>query len=162
MAPRTFDVKFTCGTQLTFRSLTFAVEEDGDLKMLPPGSALGHLALASLSTSGGSFSGSDPCARSYIRTVKIVRGISVVTSIFRPLVGHRANLHRHRPLIKIHLMTTLRSGPAPARNPRKAVVLSAWWSRMVTDRTTPPTDIPPSGNQRRPTPEHRAAAWSGI
>jgi hypothetical protein len=36
MAPRTFDVKFHCDTQLTFGSLTFGVEEDRDLKMLPP------------------------------------------------------------------------------------------------------------------------------
>jgi hypothetical protein len=55
--------------------------------MLPPGSTTEHLALASSSTSGGSYSGSDPCARSYICTVKIVRGIPVVTSILRPLVG---------------------------------------------------------------------------
>jgi hypothetical protein len=37
MAPWTFDVKFPCGTQLTFMSLTFAAGEDGDLKMLPQG-----------------------------------------------------------------------------------------------------------------------------
>jgi hypothetical protein len=27
---------------------------------------------------------------------------------------------------------------------------------MVTSQTTPPADIPPSGDQRRPTPEHQA------
>jgi hypothetical protein len=30
MAQRTLDVKFPCGTQLTFGSLTFATGEDGD------------------------------------------------------------------------------------------------------------------------------------
>jgi hypothetical protein len=36
MVPRTFNVKFPCGTQLIFGSLTFATGEDEDLKMLPP------------------------------------------------------------------------------------------------------------------------------
>jgi hypothetical protein len=36
MALWTFDVKFPYGTQFTFGSLTFTVEEDGNLKMLPP------------------------------------------------------------------------------------------------------------------------------
>jgi hypothetical protein len=84
MAPWTFDIKFPCGTQLTFESLTFAAREDGDLKMLPPGPALEHLALASPSASGGSCSGSDLYAGSYISTAKIVRGIMVVTFILRP------------------------------------------------------------------------------
>jgi hypothetical protein len=56
VAPRTFGVKFPYDTQLTFRSLTFAAREEGDLKMLPPRSAPEHLALASLSASGGSYS----------------------------------------------------------------------------------------------------------
>jgi hypothetical protein len=55
--------------------------------MQPPGQAPEHLALASLSALCGSCSGSGPCAGSYIRTVKIVRGIPVVTSILRPLAG---------------------------------------------------------------------------
>jgi hypothetical protein len=77
----TFDVKFHRGTQLTFGSLTFAAREDGDLNMLPPGLAPKHLALASSSVSGGSCSGSDPCAGIYIRTAKIIWDILVVTSI---------------------------------------------------------------------------------
>jgi hypothetical protein len=86
MALKMLDAKFPCGTQLTFGSFNFATGEDGDLKMLPPGSAPEHPALASLSTSGGSCSGSDPCAGSYIRTAKIIWGVSVVTSILQPLV----------------------------------------------------------------------------
>jgi hypothetical protein len=86
MAPRTFNVRFPCGTQLTFGSLIFAAGKDGDLKMLSPGPALEHLALPSSSTSGGSCSGSDPCAGSYIRIAKIVQDILVVASILRPLV----------------------------------------------------------------------------
>jgi hypothetical protein len=87
MAPKMFDVKFPCGTQLTFRSLTFTARKDGDLKMLPPRSAPEHLALASSSASGGSCSGLDLCAGSYIHTAKIIWGIPVVTSILRTLVG---------------------------------------------------------------------------
>jgi hypothetical protein len=149
IVPWTFDVKFPHGTQLTFGLLTFAAGEDGDLKMLPPGPAPEHLALASSSASDGSCSGSDSCEGIYIHTAKIVRGISVVTSILRPL-------------IYIHLTTTLRSGPAPVGSVWKAVALSAWWPRMVINRTTALADIPPSGDQRRLMLGCRAAAWSGT
>jgi hypothetical protein len=127
MAPWTFDVKFPCGTQLTFGSLTFAVGEDGDLNMLPPRPAPEHLALASSLASDGSCSRSDPCAGIYIRTAKIVQGIPIKTSILQPSPGHRVHLHRHQPRIQIHPMTTLRSGLAPTGSLRKAVTLSAWW-----------------------------------
>jgi hypothetical protein len=36
MTPWTFDIKFPLDTQFTFGSLTFAMGEDRDLKMLPP------------------------------------------------------------------------------------------------------------------------------
>jgi hypothetical protein len=60
MAPLTFNVKFTSGAEFTFGSLTFAAGEDGDLKMLPPGPAPEHLALAPASASGVSYLGLDP------------------------------------------------------------------------------------------------------
>jgi hypothetical protein len=66
MALRTFDVKFSCGTQLTFGSLIFAAGENEELKMLPPKPAPGHLAPTSSSTSGRSCTGSGHCAGSYI------------------------------------------------------------------------------------------------
>jgi hypothetical protein len=44
MSPWMFDVKFPLNTQFTFGSLTFAVGEDGDLRMLPPGPAPERLA----------------------------------------------------------------------------------------------------------------------
>jgi hypothetical protein len=37
MAPCTFDIKFSRGTQLTFGSLTFAIGEYENLMMLPQG-----------------------------------------------------------------------------------------------------------------------------
>jgi hypothetical protein len=87
MAPWTFAVKFPPGTEFTFWSLTFAAGEDGDLKMLPPGPPPEHLALAPSSTSSGSCSGLDPCARLYICTANLIWGIPIVTSILRPLTG---------------------------------------------------------------------------
>jgi hypothetical protein len=87
MAPWMFNVKFSRSTEFTFGLLTYTVGEDRDLKMLPPGLAPEHLALASSSMSGGSYSSLDPCAGLYIRTTKLVRGISIVTSILRSLSG---------------------------------------------------------------------------
>jgi hypothetical protein len=91
MASRTFDVKFPCGAQLTFGSLTFAAVKDGDLKMLPPRPTLEHLAPTSSSASGRSCVGSGHCAGNYICTTKIVWGIPVVTSIIRPLAGESSS-----------------------------------------------------------------------
>jgi hypothetical protein len=96
MAPWTFDAKFPPGTQFTFGSLTFAVGEDGDLRMLSPGPAPERLtsaygqapwSLKTSSTSGGACSGLDPFAGLYICTAKIIWGILVVTSTLRPLAG---------------------------------------------------------------------------
>jgi hypothetical protein len=83
MAPWTFDVKFSGGTQFIFGSLTFTAGEDVDLKVLPSGPTLEHIAPAH---------GQDPWSPAtfvgiYIHTAKIIRGISVVTYILRPLAG---------------------------------------------------------------------------
>jgi hypothetical protein len=87
MTSRTFDAKFPCSTQLTFGSLIFTTGENGELKMLPPGPIPGHLAPMSLSASDRSCAGPGHCVGSYICTAKIIRGIPVVTSTLRPLVG---------------------------------------------------------------------------
>jgi hypothetical protein len=93
MTPWTFDVKFPYGTQFTFGSLTFATEKDGNLRMLPPGPAPERLApaygqapcfLVISSTTGGACSSLDPYAGQHIRTVKLVQGIPIVTSILQP------------------------------------------------------------------------------
>jgi hypothetical protein len=65
----------------------FVAGEDRDLKMLPPGSAPEHLALASSSVPSVSCSGMDPCARLYIRTTKFVQDIPIMMSILQPLTG---------------------------------------------------------------------------
>jgi hypothetical protein len=80
MAPWTFDIKFPLGTQFTFGSLTFAVGEDGDIKMLPPGPAAEHPTPAPSSMSDSTCSGSDPFVGLYIHTAKLIRGILIVTS----------------------------------------------------------------------------------
>jgi hypothetical protein len=85
MAPWTFDVKFPLGTKFTFGSLTFATGEDGDLRMLPPGEAVEHTALSSALSE--TQADSDFFDGPYIHTVKLVRGIPVVTTILRPCVG---------------------------------------------------------------------------
>jgi hypothetical protein len=85
MAPWTFDIKFPRGTEFTFGSLTFAAGEDGDLWMLPPGEAAEHIAPSSASSE--TQAESDLFDGPYIRTVKLIRGIPVVTTILRPCAG---------------------------------------------------------------------------
>jgi hypothetical protein len=86
MTPWSFDMKFPLGTQFTFGSLTFAIGEDGDLKMLPPGPAPKHPTPAPSSTSSGACSGLDPFAGLYIYTAKLVRGILIMTSTLWPFI----------------------------------------------------------------------------
>jgi hypothetical protein len=85
MAPWTFDIKFSRGTKFTFGSLTFAAGKDGDLRMLPPGEAAEHIAPSSASIE--TQAESDLFDGPYIHTVKLVRGIPVVTTILRPCAG---------------------------------------------------------------------------
>jgi hypothetical protein len=85
MTPWTFDVKFPLGTKFTFGSLTFAAGEDGDLRMLPLGEATEHTAPSSASSE--TQANSDFFDGSYIRTVKLVRLIPIVTTILRPCTG---------------------------------------------------------------------------
>jgi hypothetical protein len=82
MAPWTFDMKFPLGT-ITFGSLTFVVGEDGDLKMLPPGSAPEHLTPVPSSTSDNTCLDLDPLVGLYICTTKLVWGILIVMSTLR-------------------------------------------------------------------------------
>jgi hypothetical protein len=76
--------------------LTFAAGEDGNLKMLPLGSAPERFTpvhgqapyfSAISSTTSGAYSGLDSYAGLHIRIIKLVQGISIVTSILQPLAG---------------------------------------------------------------------------
>jgi hypothetical protein len=95
-APCTFDVKFPLDTQFTFGLLMFAMGEDGELMMLPPGptpecyaptDGQAPWSLMTSSTSGNACSSLNPFIGLYIRTAKIVQGIPVMTSTLRPLAG---------------------------------------------------------------------------
>jgi hypothetical protein len=94
VTPWMFDIKFPYGTQFIFGLLTFAAEEDGNFQMLPLGSAPERFVpvygqapclLAISSTIGGACSGLDHYAGLHIRTVKLVWGIPIMTSILQPL-----------------------------------------------------------------------------
>jgi hypothetical protein len=85
MAPWTFDIQFPRGTEFTFRSLTFTAGEDGDLRILPLGEAAERIAPSSASSE--TQAESDLFDGSYIRMVKLIRGIPVMTTILRPCVG---------------------------------------------------------------------------
>jgi hypothetical protein len=154
MASRTFDVKFPCGIQLTFGSLTFAAGEDGDLKMLLPGSAPEHPAPASSSASDISYVGSDRCAGNYIRIVKIIRGISVVTSILQPLAGASSSSTSASTPYSDSSDDYPEIGGQRVRGTCERRSFYLWWPRMVIGQTTSPADIPPLGDQRQPMPEH--------
>jgi hypothetical protein len=82
MTPWTFNIKFPRGIKFTFGSLMFAAGEDGDVRMLPPGEAAEHIAPSSASIE--TQAESDLFDGPYIRMVKLVRGIPVVTTILRP------------------------------------------------------------------------------
>jgi hypothetical protein len=86
MAHWDFDMKFPLDTQFTFGSLTFAAGEDGNLKMLPPGSASEQPTPAPSSASGGACSGADSFVGLYIRTTELIRGIPVVTFTLKPFI----------------------------------------------------------------------------
>jgi hypothetical protein len=91
-----FHIKFSLDTQFTFESLPFPARKDGELRMLPSEPAPERRAsidgptpwsLMTSSTSDGTCSSLDSFTGLYSRTVKIVRGISVVPSTLRPFVG---------------------------------------------------------------------------
>jgi hypothetical protein len=76
-------MKFPLGTQFTFGSLTFAIGEDRDLKMLPPGPALEHPTPAPSSTAGSTCTCSDLFVGLYIRTAMLIQGIPITTFALR-------------------------------------------------------------------------------
>jgi hypothetical protein len=105
MAPWTFDMKFPLGTQFTFGSLTFAVGEDRDLKMLPTGLASEHPIPASSSTSGNTCSGLDSFAVLYIRTAKLIQGIPIVMStLYSDCDVHPPDIHRSTEFVFIGIV----------------------------------------------------------
>jgi hypothetical protein len=159
MAPWTFDVKFPYVTQFTFGSLTFAAGEDGNLMILPPGSALEHLTpvygqapcfLTISSTIGGACSSLDPYAGLHIRTIKLVRGILIMTSILHPSAGASSSSSSAASPIKIQLMITLRMREVPVGTPLRRTTSLSWSPRLEDLRRIATTDIPLSEDQKCP------------
>jgi hypothetical protein len=92
----TFDIKFPCGIQFTFGSLTFDAGEDENLKMLTLGPATERLTPvygqapyfpAISSTTGGACLDLDPYAGLHIHIIKLVQGIPIMASILQPSAG---------------------------------------------------------------------------
>jgi hypothetical protein len=135
MAPWVFNVMFPYDTQFTFGSLTFVTGEDGNLKVLPPGSAPECLALvygqASCpptisSTSGGAYSGLDPYTGAYIHNVRLVRGIPIVTSTLQPLAEASILSSLAASPDQDLADDYSRLGEVPVGTPPRRVALSSW------------------------------------
>jgi hypothetical protein len=151
MAPWTFDIKFPHGTEFTFGSLTFAAGEDGDLRMLPPGEAVEHIALSSASSE--TQVESDLFDGPYIRTVKLIRGIPVMTSILWPCIRAASSSPSALSSDQGSSKNYPEIGSTPAKAPRAPAASSVWWPRTKISPATAPAGIPPSGGLRRQTPE---------
>jgi hypothetical protein len=96
MTPWTFSIKFSYGTQFTFRSLMFAAREDENLELLTRGSTPKNSAPiygkapyypADPSTLGRACSGLNPYTRSYYLSAMISQGLLIVTTISQPSAG---------------------------------------------------------------------------
>jgi hypothetical protein len=155
-------MKFPLGTQFTFGSLTFAVGEDGDLKMLPLGPVPQHPTLPPSSASGGACSGLDPFAELYIRTAKLVRGIPIVTSTLRPFIGaSSSSLSASSPgrdLSDDYLEIGASACGNSAEDGRLILMVAPNGIGPATD----PGDIPLLEDQRRLMPKFLARVWFGI
>jgi hypothetical protein len=162
MTPWTFDIKFLLSAQFTFGSLTFVVREDADLKMLPPGPALEHPALAPSSTSGGVCSGLDPFAGLYIRTAKLIQSIPIVTSIFQPFAGASSSSSSASSPSQDSSDDYPEIEPVPVRIPQKTFTSSLWCPQMGISPATALVDIPLLEDQRHLMPELLASAWFRI
>jgi hypothetical protein len=151
MAPLTFDVKFPFGTKFTFGSLKFAAGEDGDLRMLPPGEATEHTAPSSASSEtqpdSNLFDGL------YIRTVKLVQGIPVVTTILRPCAGASSSSSSALSSDQGSSKDYPEIGVSTCGSSADISCLICMVAPNEDLPATAPAGIPPSGGQRLQTPE---------
>jgi hypothetical protein len=152
MAPWTFDIKFPCGTQFKFGSLTLAAGDDGNLRMLSPGPAPEHLApeygqtpcfLADSSTTSGACSGLDPYAGQHIRIVKLVWGIPIVMSMLQPSTGASSSSSSPATPDQNSANDYPEIRKVPVGTPPKRVTSSLWWPWLEGIRRIVPADIPP-------------------
>jgi hypothetical protein len=155
-------MKFPLGTQFTFGSLTFAVREDGDLKMLPLGPAPEHPTLAPSSASGGACSGLDLFAGLYIRTAKLIRGIPIVTSTFRPFIGASSSSSSASSPGRDLSDDYPEIGASTCGNSVEDGRLILMVAPNGIDPATNPVDIPLLEDQRRLMPKFLARVWLRI
>jgi hypothetical protein len=155
-------MKFPLSTQLTFGSLTFAVEENEDLKMLPPGPAPEHPTPAHSSASGGACSGLDPFTRLYIRTAKLVRGISIVTSTLRSFIGISSSSSSASSSDRDSSSDYPEIGASACGNSIEDGRLILIVAQMGIGPATASVDIPLLEDQRRPMSKPLARDWFGI
>jgi hypothetical protein len=155
-------MKFSLGTQFIFESLMFAVGEDGDLKMLPSGSASEHPTSAPSSTSGGTSSGLNPSAGLYIRTTKLVRGILIVTSTLRTFTGAPSSSSSTSSPSRDSSDDYPEIGPVHVGTLQRTTVSSLWWPQTGIGPATAPVDIPLLKDQRRLMPRLLVLGWFRI
>jgi hypothetical protein len=138
MAPWTFNVKFSCGTQFTFGSLMFPVEKDGNLELVTQGPALkqlvpvyGHVPYLSVSSSilGGACSGLNPYAGPYHRATKTTQGISIGAPIFKPFARTSSSFASTASPDQ-DSTDDYPEIEAPVRIPPMRVALSPWWTQL--------------------------------
>jgi hypothetical protein len=162
MTPWTFDMKFSLGTQFTFGSLTFAVGEDGDLKMLPPGPTQEHPTPALSPTSDNTCSGLDPFAWLYIRTAKLIRGISIVTSTLRTFTGAPSSPSSASSPSRDSSDDYPEIEANACGNSMKGSRLILMMTQMGIGPTTAPVGIPLLEDQIRLMPKSLAWGWFRI
>jgi hypothetical protein len=155
-------VKFPLDTQFTFGSLTFITGEDGDLKILPPGTAPEQPTPIPSSISGGTCSGSDPFIGLYIYTVKLIRGIPIMTSTLRPFVGASSSSSSALSPDRDSSSDYLEIGASACGNSIENDCLILMVAQTGIGSTTAPVDIPLLEDQRRPMTKPLARGWFRI
>jgi hypothetical protein len=128
----------------------------------PPGTAPEHPAPAPSSTSGGTYSDSDPFAGLYIHTVKLVRGIPIVTSTLQPFIGASSSSSSASSSDR----DTSKDYPEIRASACGNFVEDGCLILMVAPDgigpATAPMDIPLLEDQRRPIPKPLARGWFRI
>jgi hypothetical protein len=126
--------------------------------MLPPGEAAEHIAPSSASSE--TQAESDLFDGPYIHTVKLVRGIPVVTTILRPCAGASSSsssaLSSDQGSSEDYPEIGVKSYGSPADVSRliwTSAASSVWWPQTKISPATAPAGIPPSGGLRLQTPE---------
>jgi hypothetical protein len=93
---------------------------------------------------GGACSGLDPYAGPHIHTVKLVRGILIVTSILETSAGASSSSSSGATLDQDSADDYPKIREVPVGTPPRRAASSSWWPRLEGLHRTDPADIPPS------------------